>query len=138
MPTGSKRISDLIKRDHRELEEYYQRIINSDSEDEQIRYQNQFIWELARHSIGEELVVYPKMEKFGGGKEMAAKDREQHQTVSNSELKRYFFDEFDQSHAAIEMLGAHLLIVSTRSKRSSTSSRNSNQATVFSSRYSKI
>lgn len=31
--------------------------------DHQDRYGNQFVWELVRHSVGEELVVYPAIEK---------------------------------------------------------------------------
>jgi hemerythrin-like domain-containing protein len=76
------RITDAIKKDHRELEEYYEKIVNSVDEDEMTAYQNQFTWELARHSIGEELVVYPAFEKnVPNGKEMAEKDRSEHQTV---------------------------------------------------------
>ena len=80
--TGSESITDVVKRDHRELEDYYNRILNSNDQDEQVRYQNQFIWELARHSIGEELVVYPEMEKISGGKEIADKDRQAHQKAT--------------------------------------------------------
>jgi hemerythrin superfamily protein len=58
-------ITDAITEDHRELEEYYQKIVDSNDTDTQTRYQNQFTWELARHSVAEELVVYPAMEKFG-------------------------------------------------------------------------
>jgi hemerythrin-like domain-containing protein len=77
------RISDAIKKDHRELEEYYNNIIGAQNDDEATRWQNQFTWELARHSIGEELVVYPAFEKNLGdrGKQLADKDRAEHQTV---------------------------------------------------------
>lgn len=75
-------ISDAIKKDHREIESYYENIINTSDETEQVRWQNQFTWELARHSIGEELVVYPALEKYVlGGVDIANKDRQEHQTV---------------------------------------------------------
>lgn len=76
-------ISDVIKDDHRELEEYYQKIIDATDDDTKTRYQNQFTWELARHAVGEELVVYPAMEKYMGaqGKTNADKDRKEHQKV---------------------------------------------------------
>jgi len=76
-------ISAAIKKDHRELEEYYENIINAKDNDEATRWQNQFTWELARHSIAEELVVYPAFEKNLGakGKNMADKDRAEHQNV---------------------------------------------------------
>ncbi|KAL7952085.1 hypothetical protein V8C42DRAFT_339967 [Trichoderma barbatum] len=76
------RISDAIIKDHLELENYYNRITKSTDLDEQTRYQNQFVWELARHSIGEELVVYPVFEKtLVNGQQIAQKDREEHQKV---------------------------------------------------------
>lgn len=69
--------------DHREIEALFDRILSSPNEDDKVRFQNQFTWELARHAIGEELVVYPAFEKYvSGGVEMANKDRKEHQTVS--------------------------------------------------------
>jgi len=82
-PAVLSSISDAIKKDHRELESYYNNIINAADQDEATRWQNQFTWELARHSIAEELVVYPGFEKHLGekGKAMADKDRDEHQIV---------------------------------------------------------
>ena len=76
-------ISDTIKEDHREIEKYYKNILNAANDDEATRWQNQFTWELARHSIAEELVVYPAFEKYLGieGHDKAEKDRAQHQEV---------------------------------------------------------
>ena len=76
------RISEEIKTDHRELEGWYNKIMNPANEDEQVRAQNQFVWELARHSVGEELVVYPALEQHViSGKELAERDRSEHQVV---------------------------------------------------------
>ncbi|KAM9874800.1 HHE domain-containing protein [Verticillium dahliae] len=76
-------ITDAITKDHRELEQYYNEVINSNDHDHQERYGNQFTWELARHSIGEELIVYPAFEKYMGpqGHEMAEEDRQEHHKV---------------------------------------------------------
>ncbi|KAG6021338.1 hypothetical protein E4U41_002520 [Claviceps citrina] len=77
-------ISAAVTKDHRELEQYYNEVINNPQDhDHQQRYGNQFVWELARHSIGEELVVYPALERFLGAKgvEMAESDRKEHHTV---------------------------------------------------------
>jgi len=76
-------ISDVIIKDHRELERYYNEVINSKSVDHQTRYGNQFTWELARHSVAEELIVYPAMEKYMGeeGHGHAEKDRKEHHRV---------------------------------------------------------
>jgi hemerythrin superfamily protein len=76
-------ISDTIKKDHREIESYFGTIISSSDQDEQTRFQNLFTWELARHSIGEELVIYPLFEKMlSDGVHMANKDRQEHMEVS--------------------------------------------------------
>jgi len=82
-------IVDVITKDHREIETYYENILNAKDNDEATRWQNQFVWELARHSIGEELVVYPAFEKLLGekGKQMANKDREEHQEVKEKLAK---------------------------------------------------
>ena len=72
-------ISDVIKKDHREIESHYDKLLKSPDMDEQTRFQNLFTWELARHSIGEELIVYPAFEKhLSGGADMANKDRQEH------------------------------------------------------------
>jgi hemerythrin superfamily protein len=78
-------ISDVIKQDHRELEMYYKQIVSSSDADVRTRYRNQFVWELARHAIGEELVVYPQFEELLiDGKKIADDDRAQHQKVIQS------------------------------------------------------
>lgn len=84
-------ISDAIIKDHRELEQYYNEVVNNvNNYDHQQRFGNQFIWELARHSVGEELVVYPAFEKHMGSKghEMAEHDRKEHHKVK--ELLKQF------------------------------------------------
>ncbi|KAF7117197.1 hypothetical protein CNMCM5793_005917 [Aspergillus hiratsukae] len=76
------RILDTIKHDHSEIKAFYELIVASSNPDEQTRFRNQFVWELARHAVSEELVVYPAMEKYlDDGKELARRDREEHQTV---------------------------------------------------------
>ncbi|KAL2194264.1 hypothetical protein P885DRAFT_71577 [Corynascus similis CBS 632.67] len=83
-------ISDVITKDHRELEQYYNEIINSNDHDHQERFGNQFTWELARHSVAEELLVYPAFEKHMGdkGHKMAESDRKEHHRVK--ELLKQF------------------------------------------------
>ena len=76
-------LSSVVTKDHQELEQYYNEIVNSSDHDHQQRYGNQFTWELARHSIAEELIVYPAFEKYLGdeGKVMAERDRKEHHEV---------------------------------------------------------
>ncbi|CCT73856.1 related to HHE domain protein [Fusarium fujikuroi IMI 58289] len=66
-------VSNAIVKDH----------LNSTDHDHQQRFGNQFVWELARHSISEELVIYPAMEKYMGdkGRRLADEDREEHHQV---------------------------------------------------------
>ncbi|KAI2469742.1 hypothetical protein F4781DRAFT_208506 [Annulohypoxylon bovei var. microspora] len=75
-------ISEAIHQDHRQIEKYHDKIVNTNDHDVQRRYQNAFVWELARHTIAEELVVYPSIETgLNDGKEMAEKDRAEHQVA---------------------------------------------------------
>jgi hypothetical protein len=48
------------------------------------RWARQLTWEIARHAVGEEIVVYPLMEKLLGkeGLELADHDRAEHQVLS--------------------------------------------------------
>lgn len=83
--SSNPRVSESVKRDHRELEKCYNNMMVSKDLDTIKRWQNQFTWELARHSIAEEIVVYPAFERhLPNGEEMAEKDRSQHQEVCRS------------------------------------------------------
>lgn len=46
-------VSEVIKHDHQELKDYYNQIMSATDHETQVSYQNQFAWELARHSIAE-------------------------------------------------------------------------------------
>ncbi|KAL2179688.1 uncharacterized protein P884DRAFT_268084 [Thermothelomyces heterothallicus CBS 202.75] len=71
------RVSDRIKHDHRELEEYHDNIKGASRDDDKVKWQNQ------------ELVVYQAMEKHvPDGVRLAEKDRSEHQQVKE---KRYEF-----------------------------------------------
>ena len=99
--TAHKTLSDAIKEDHLEVRsslelllkccltlnilkmyEYYDQYVRaSGNKDAQERWANQLTWEIARHAVGEEIVVYPLMEKHLGqkGVELANQDRADHQ-----------------------------------------------------------
>ncbi|KAG0264607.1 hypothetical protein BGZ95_003551 [Linnemannia exigua] len=86
--TTQQRISEPVKKDHRELEEYYHKILDAKDEDEKTRWANQFTWELARHSVGEELVMYPQMRKsIEDGDALVEKDLREHQEVKEQLFK---------------------------------------------------
>lgn len=65
---------------------------NQNDSSAQERWTNLFTWEVARHSVGEEIVVYPLMEKHLGaqGHDLAEGDRRDHQ-VSYICVPRYPF-----------------------------------------------
>lgn len=52
------RVTNAIEHDHAKLKDYYHKILDAKDGDSKVRWQNQSTWELARHAIGEELVVY--------------------------------------------------------------------------------
>ncbi|KAK4227807.1 hypothetical protein QBC38DRAFT_499150 [Podospora fimiseda] len=76
-------ITQAITNDHRDLQDCYNEVINSTDLDHMQRWGNQFTWELARHSVGEELVLYPAFEKHMGslGGQIAETDRRDHHQV---------------------------------------------------------
>lgn len=86
-PHKSGTVTDALTKDHSELRQYYMEVINNPNNLDHVeRYGNQFTWELARHSVAEELIIYPAFEKYLGpkGHEMAEKDRKEHHAVSRT------------------------------------------------------
>lgn len=78
------KLTDAIKEDHEELEEFYNNTLKAKTTEEKDRWRNQLTWELARHAVGEELVLYPAMEKYlPNGKELADHDRQEHVKASS-------------------------------------------------------
>lgn len=75
-------ITKSLRTDHRNLEAHCHTIIKSGDSDERTRFQNELTWELARHSVAEELVLCPAFERYvGDGSAVAEKIRRQHQGV---------------------------------------------------------
>ncbi|KIP11290.1 hypothetical protein PHLGIDRAFT_64119 [Phlebiopsis gigantea 11061_1 CR5-6] len=89
---SQKTLFQAIKEDHEEMYEYhdqYQRALQRADLDACARWANQLRWEIARHAVGEEIVVYPLMEKHLGakGRELADHDRREHQTAKEDLYK---------------------------------------------------
>jgi len=81
---ASQRLTDAIKEDHQEMYEYHDFYKKAAGDlDTQARWARQLTWEIARHAVGEEIIVYPLMEKHLGteGRKLADHDREEHQQV---------------------------------------------------------
>ncbi|CAL5867466.1 uncharacterized protein PFLUO_LOCUS1685 [Penicillium psychrofluorescens] len=88
-PAAYDRILPHVQHTHRELESHSHKILDSTDRDEQIRFQNQFTWELARHLIGEELVIYPAIsENLKDGRARVEKGRREHQEIKK-QLKAF-------------------------------------------------
>jgi len=76
------KISEAVKNDHRQIEAYYNRMAQSDDPGYLEEYQNAFIWKLSRHSIAEEIVLYPNLERcVEKGNYIASQDRHEHYKV---------------------------------------------------------
>ncbi|KAL1742103.1 hypothetical protein HDZ31DRAFT_66282 [Schizophyllum fasciatum] len=81
---SSRTLTAAIKEDHEEMYEYYDKYTQASGDvDAQERWARQLIWEIARHAVGEEIVVYPLMEQHMGekGLKLADQDRADHQYV---------------------------------------------------------
>lgn len=63
-----------------EYYDLYKKARDAGDTDKAERWSRQLIWEVARHAVGEEIVVYPLMEQHLGaeGKRLADEDRAQH------------------------------------------------------------
>ncbi|KAF9233767.1 hypothetical protein BU15DRAFT_90224 [Melanogaster broomeanus] len=82
--TSRTPLRDAVAHDHQEMYDYYDRFRkHAGDTDAQKRWANQLTWEVARHAVGEEIIVYPLMEKHIGrtGKALADHDREDHQSI---------------------------------------------------------
>ncbi|KAI1908746.1 hypothetical protein LOZ61_005376 [Ophidiomyces ophidiicola] len=75
-------ISDVIKKDQQEMRNNYQHIIEAQDNETKERWGNQFVWELARYTVAEELIVYPALEShMDHGKIIADKDRNENRQI---------------------------------------------------------
>ena len=87
----ARSISETIKEAQNAVQAPAQAILGSENKeggngdvsiDEQTRDRNQLTWELARNLVGEELVLYPAMERYlRDGKEMVEDNQKLHDAV---------------------------------------------------------
>ncbi|KAG0618393.1 hypothetical protein M758_4G060200 [Ceratodon purpureus] len=80
-------IIDKVKQDHKELEEAYsnyKKFHKQNNEDEAAKWFNQFVWEVSRHAVSEELVLYPLIGQQGDkGQKLADESRTEHQKTKD-------------------------------------------------------
>ncbi|KAL1714126.1 hypothetical protein EV715DRAFT_210176 [Schizophyllum commune] len=102
--SSNQKISEAIKEDHRDIFAYHEAYKKSAGDfDAQQRWSRQLIWEVARHSIGEELVVYPLFEKYMGtrGTQLADENRKEHNEVKE---KLYEIEKLDPGSTEFDAL----------------------------------
>ncbi|KAG9043844.1 hypothetical protein FS842_001697, partial [Serendipita sp. 407] len=64
---GHETLIEAIKADHQEMYDYYDEYIRAEGDiDAQGKWGRLLTWEVARHAAGEEIVVYPLIEKHLG------------------------------------------------------------------------
>lgn len=82
-------IQDTILHDHRLIRSLAEAITTNPNVDDQTRYQNQLTWELARHLVGTEIVLFPAYEKYiRHGGEIAESERKVHESLKR-QLKTF-------------------------------------------------
>ncbi|EKM77816.1 hypothetical protein AGABI1DRAFT_115059 [Agaricus bisporus var. burnettii JB137-S8] len=102
--TQARSLRDVITEDHREIMAYFDEYKkNQNDSSAQERWTNLFTWEVARHSVGEEIVVYPLMEKYLGaqGHDLAEGDRRDHQYVKERLYKLQGMAPGSKEHASL-------------------------------------
>lgn len=79
---SSQDVVDILTLDHREMEELLDRIQRSPDAEQRRDLTDTLIAEVMRHSVAEEMYVYPVMEKrIPDGEEEAEHDREEHDEI---------------------------------------------------------
>ena len=76
--TDNSPIDEQVLQDHQELRSYYESYRSTGD----MKWYNQFVYELCRHTVGVEIVLYPLLASFGvEGKRLADEGRTEHQHV---------------------------------------------------------
>ncbi|CAA7270420.1 unnamed protein product [Cyclocybe aegerita] len=102
--TKTPTLLQAVADDHNEMYEYYDQYVkNAGNPEAQGRWARLLTWEVARHAVGEELVVYPLMEKHLGaeGKRLADGDRADHHVVKELLHKLESIQPGTQEHANV-------------------------------------
>lgn len=80
--TSTHDVVDILTLDHREMEDLLDQIQRSPDAEQRRELTDTLIAEVMRHSVAEEMYVYPVMEKrIPNGKEEAEHDKEEHDEI---------------------------------------------------------
>lgn len=105
-------IDEQVLEDHQELRTYYGNYKATGD----MKWYNQFVYDLCRHTVGEEIILYPLLDSFGmEGERLADEARTEHQeikdmlsvmeTMSRNEPRERFNVQFD---TLMKMLTDHM------------------------------
>jgi hypothetical protein len=84
----NKTIEDYIIEDHMEARSLLNKYNSSIDHTEKLKWYKQFLWEICRHSIAEELILYPMMrDRLENGKIFADSDLEDHRKMKEDLAK---------------------------------------------------
>ncbi|GLB37091.1 putative HHE domain-containing protein [Lyophyllum shimeji] len=102
MSASHRVLSDAIEKDHKEMYDFYDEYVKAaGNPDAQERWATQLRWEVARHAVGEEIIVYPLMEEKLGNKgiQLADQDRADHQLIKERLYKLESLPAGSKEHA---------------------------------------
>jgi hemerythrin superfamily protein len=78
----NKPIEDLLIADHKSTMAFIDEFEKADNDDDALRWLRQFIWDLARHSIAEEIILYPMYkDRIPNGGNLWNKSLEEHRRL---------------------------------------------------------
>jgi len=81
-PSAPFKLSVALEQDYDQVAIFHQGAGAAPTLDEKRGFQNALIWELARHIVAKELVVFPAVEELvDNGKELVEKERHAHQKI---------------------------------------------------------
>lgn len=88
-PDQEQEVVDMLMREHREVERLLDRIARTEQQPDGRDIADQVIAMLVKHSVAEEILVYPVMEDhFENGCEEVAHDKEEHNVSRAAQATR--------------------------------------------------
>jgi hemerythrin superfamily protein len=112
MHSDRQSIDEQVLQDHQKLRSFYDNYKSTGD----MKWYNQFVYEFCRHSVGEEIIMYPLLDSFGSeGKRLVDEARTEHQRIkemmssmesmSRDSSKERFNNQFD---ILMQILGDHM------------------------------
>jgi len=79
--SSNQPITELILMDHLNLKAFLKKFEESKTFSEASQWLHQFIWEISRHAIGEDIIMYPMLKKVQEGKEKWKEALDDHRKI---------------------------------------------------------